>query len=686
MENQNVPYHDSNERYNYGHQIASQSPSITMKTASLVASMMVALGFILPWVNIPNLGFLRDSLGTVNGFKIISELSKKLDVASFLGILILLCIPTFSIIFFITRLNQGYENKKIGTIAVSILSYIPILTLLIYLNLGNQLGENTITQAMKIGGGLGIGAIFMILGSVFLVVDTILLLSKIKTSKQTVQLAWAKGAMLGGCIGLSYLLIAEIVKNSRILNGFGILGIPMLFGIFIAGIVIAINLHKNKDLRRQITYERALGTGVITAGMAGIATYIVIILDIPFLESQSTGMAFLGLTFIFTQWGFIVSSIAAYNIANIEHKAHNNHFTHNPTPPIESSVMEYSQTPDMNLQPQYVTTIVREPSISLTERLLPLLDWLRKHVVKISILAALLAAATAVYVLFIKINPEREAKNAAKEKCDCWDKDRTQLIANLDIILNGLNNGNYKRKSEVRTEIDKYNKISDAYVKCEETTSTEARNKMTNDLDKISRFNIAYSAYKCDASKDQIVNTKLNEIEQKIALIKDPEPDADKLKTDLIGTQLPGFAIELLSDIKDFKVSNITKTSDRIEYQVDMKLIAKNSNFDNDCQVVVIYTQNENGWNFNNVKTQFITFTNTFYTDRLTTITPLNNCNWTSENHYKLGWKTHNWEYAPEVTTGPELGQKSLPSSDVYYIRSLENKSVDVKFTYKPNY
>jgi hypothetical protein len=341
--------------------------------------------------------------------------------------------------------------------------------------------------------------------------------------------------------------------------------------------------------------------------------------------------------------------------------------------------------PPVVAQPQYIM-VVNEPSKPFSERIAPLIEWLSQHRKKMFISGIVFGALAMVYVLFIKINPEKEGKNAAIEKCNCWDADRTLLITNLDIILSALNNSNYKRRSEVRTEIDKYNKVSDAYIKCEETTSTKARNKMANDYEKIGRFNAAYSAHQCETAKDQIVSTKLNEIEQKINLIKDPEPDVDKIKTDLIGTQLPGVSLELLSDIKDFKISNITKTSDRIEYQVDMKLIAKNSDFDHDCQAVVIYTQNENGWNFNSVKTQFITFTNTFYTDRATTITTLNNCNWTAENHYKLGWKTYNWEYAPEVTTGPELGQKSLPSSNVYYIRSLENKNVDVKFTYKPNY
>lgn len=697
MENQaNLEFNEPLQ--NYTPSVSNtQSSENTMKILSLIASGMVALGFVLPWIKMPNLGGLEGSSPSINGLSIISQnhkLFSGIDLPM-IFIVVLLCIPTFSIIFFVTRLNRGYENKRIGTIAVSFLSFIPVFLLMTGIFMSSAVNQTGIRLFLNKDEGLGIGMIFMMLGSVFLIIDTIIQLNKIKTGSLTSKYAWGKGAMLGGGIGISFLLLWEIFKNGNGQNAEFYMF--LLFAIFVTGIFLAINFHKRQDLNSKITFERGVGTGIITSGMAGIATYLIIFMSVPQLQNSLPNSAVIGLTFIFVQLGFMVSSIIAFVMENITYNqavyvdnsnpiVYTNSNEGNPENQIIPIQQISEQVQPFVNQRQYFTTIIKEPSIPLSERLSVLTTWFKVHAKIILLSGSSLGSLLAVYILFIKPNPEKEGEKAAKEKCECWDTDRTELIGNLDKIINLINSGTYKRKAEVRTELEKVNKISDAYIKCENAVSSNRRSKFTDDYDKISRFNATYDANVCQNSKDQIVSTKLTEIEQKILLIKDPEPDVDKIKTDLIGNQIPGWTFDLLSDFKEFKISNVVKASDRIEYQIDMKLVGKNSDPDHDCQIIAIYSQNENGWNFNSVKMQYITFINTFYPDKLTMIKPFINCNWTSDNHYKLGWKTINWEYAPQFTTGPDLGQTSLPNSDVYYIWSLENKEVKVKFTYKPNY
>jgi hypothetical protein len=116
-----------------------------------------------------------------------------------------------------------------------------------------------------------------------------------------------------------------------------------------------------------------------------------------------------------------------------------------------------------------------------------------------------------------------------------------------------------------------------------------------------------------------------------------------------------------------------------------MKLLDENENSEHECEAVVVYRRSYDGWNYNNVNMNYITYYNTFYPDKWSQITPLKNCKWNAENKYKIGWKTRNSNYASVTETGPNLGAKTLPNSSTYFIKSLENKEIKVKFTYRPN-
>ena len=74
---------------------------------------------------------------------------------------------------------------------------------------------------------------------------------------------------------------------------------------------------------------------------------------------------------------------------------------------------------------------------------------------------------------------------------------------------------------------------------------------------------------------------------------KIPEPDIEKIKNDLIGQKIPGWNFEYLSEIKLATISNTTRSTARIEFQIDLHMVGYTKTDDsyNDAQVIVTYLQ-----------------------------------------------------------------------------------------------
>ncbi|MCK9414533.1 MAG: hypothetical protein M0Q53_19680 [Prolixibacteraceae bacterium] len=161
-------------------------------------------------------------------------------------------------------------------------------------------------------------------------------------------------------------------------------------------------------------------------------------------------------------------------------------------------------------------------------------------------------------------------------------------------------------------------------------------------------------------------------------------PDIERIKSDLIGQQIPGWRFAYLNEFKSAEIINSTKGNNRIEYQLKLNLIDNTANSEHDCEIILVYLLSDQGWYFNNLTMIYITFNYQVSDTDWTKISTLKECNWSAENIYKLSWKTSDWSYGGETITGPELGHKTLPYSETYYIKSLMGKEIKVKFTYKP--
>ena len=52
------------------------------------------------------------------------------------------------------------------------------------------------------------------------------------------------------------------------------------------------------------------------------------------------------------------------------------------------------------------------------------------------------------------------------------------------------------------------------------------------------------------------------------------------------------------------------------------------------------------------------------------------------DDNQKLSWKTYDW--SPEIKTGPDARNVTLPNSNTYLVKSREGHAVTVKCTYRP--
>lgn len=317
--------------------------------------------------------------------------------------------------------------------------------------------------------------------------------------------------------------------------------------------------------------------------------------------------------------------------------------------------------------------------------------WIQSNPKLIGIIGVIILLLSVFYYIFIKNHPTKDGKEMASKMCECYNTYNKEIISAYSDFSNNFDKSKYKQRKEARNDFQNISSpINTKKYNCIENVNKEYQiieRKYNNDYKGRNKLELSYNQNQnnCSTNTNEKESKLYNEINSKIEKIKDPEPNKDKIKGDLIGNKIPGWSFDYLSEFKKFKILNSTKNSNRIEYDIEMELYGENSKSTHECEIKVIYNLGNNGWYFNNVKMKYITFTNTYYPDKWSKTVPLKNCKWNAENKYKMGWKTRNSNYAKITETGPNLGAKTLPNSNTYYIKSLENKEIKVKFTYRPN-
>lgn len=316
--------------------------------------------------------------------------------------------------------------------------------------------------------------------------------------------------------------------------------------------------------------------------------------------------------------------------------------------------------------------------------------FLWKYKVITLIATGVVAGSFVVYNLFIKDDPVKDAKRLAKEYCGCTDELNKNKLTAMQSFVEGFAGKKYRSRLDARNDLNNLLQVSQAmYNDCTNKAETKFNVRHAEygakDVEARIKLENAYnsSALGCNGAMNSESLAMQSKVNDNIKGIIDPEPGIDRIKGDLIGREIPGWRFTYLNQFKFADILNISKAEDRIEYQV--KFILNEANIgDHECEVIIVYLLNESGWYMSGANMIYARYTNLFFPDSYRMIRILPGCNWSAENNYKMAWKTSESAFAGEIVTGPNLEPATLPASEIFYIRSLEDSTILVRFTYRP--
>jgi hypothetical protein len=295
-----------------------------------------------------------------------------------------------------------------------------------------------------------------------------------------------------------------------------------------------------------------------------------------------------------------------------------------------------------------------------------------------------------VYYLFVRPNPARDGKKLASAYCACATKYNEAVAKTNAEFVSSFTSYNFKKKQDARNKIQELQNPTIAEnSECNTKTQnrySDIRNKYVSDQEQRAAFDMAFSARQtaCSQADQSKLLASFTQIETAIATIRDPEPDIAKIKSDLIGKQIPGWSFRALAEIAQAKVSNTSRGSGRVEYTIDLHLIGLQLKDNHDAQILVTYIQNADAWNYDNARELYITFTNQAPANTWQNITPLQNCSYTIVDNGQKYW-VQDGIYGPKYKAGGT-------DADIFYLKSTqillmsrEDRPVDLLFKYVPN-
>lgn len=114
----------------------------------------------------------------------------------------------------------------------------------------------------------------------------------------------------------------------------------------------------------------------------------------------------------------------------------------------------------------------------------------------------------------------------------------------------------------------------------------------------------AYESYlsKCDGLSPE----HMDAANRFIDTTKYSAPDVEKIKADLIGKSIPGWTFDFLREFQNAQIVSQNESDDRIEYQMKFRLKDFKENDEYDCQVMVVYLKEEQGWSLSEVRKLFL--------------------------------------------------------------------------------
>ncbi|NOT50440.1 MAG: hypothetical protein HOP10_04090 [Chitinophagaceae bacterium] len=638
----------------------SPAPSFQGNTLLLVAALLILLGFFLPWINT---GIGRgdyDEIGfgvpTINGTNLIS-LAGRIPEAGWLLTIYLILIPVGSLLVAYNAYQKTFSEKTM-MFGIAAAVFLPITLFALYI----IIPKYELFDMDDFGRGslkLGIGFIMMVIGSVYCFIYAMRRISQ-NMNRISPGPMFKFGAIGGGVTGALTYLIFDNMNDSE-----GAI-LYIYLGLFISGILLSAYLYKN-NTRVNSNYHSSIVTGFIFSGAYAFSLFIIASITSNGAATGMQGQLFIFLLVGQCLFGFIISSMSG-NTGVMQMSTAN--------------TVDNSEAPIANAGQAEIP--VQSKTVS------PPFDWgafYKKNKRTIITGSILLVCGVAAWIL-LKPNPERDGRKAAKAECNCKaDHDKAITKAYEDFI-SGFDSAHFKSRSEARAKLQEtMTGLETANIQCSTTAKEKFEKlgkKFRKDNKKAAKFYAAYykSINSCVIGTDRAALS--NKLEEKIRTIKEPEPDIEKIKLDLINQSIPGWTFSYLSEIKEASVANTTRIDDRIEYTVDLKLESYSTNEQHDAQVIIAYNQGDDGWYMSNMNEVFITYNNMAPVGEWKTITPLSGCSYTIIDGGNKYW-VQDGSYGTKYKGGGDDGETFQLSGSQIYIASREDKPVNIIFKYTPN-
>ena len=431
--------------------------------------------------------------------------------------------------------------------------------------------------------------------------------------------------------------------------------------------------------------EAIIGTG---AGAIGFVSLIILQFAIKSaIEKKAEGA--IQTDFQFAYWGALIAMGIAGFISYLRmQKTYSIVVTVVPPSPPATPNTENITQPLASINPiQQANNI--DIGVWLNKSGKILIEWFSRNKIILISIASAIIVLYGVYYFFLRHDPVKDGKIAATAACDCFTKNIDEKIKVNEEFVKSFESYGFKKRQEARNKLQEMQNSVDT----ENTTCINASQQKFNDLrnryiakqEMVGKFDFTYNSQfnGCNPSNQSKFTSLYSDVENKIISIIDPEPDIEKIKTDLIGQQIPGWRFAYLSEYQSADILSTTRGSTRAEYQIKFQLIDKISNSQHDCEVVAVYLLGDQGWYFNDVRMIYITYTSTAPLNSWFKITPLKNCRYSILDQGHNYWAQDGY-WGKKYQAGPNEAGFNLTSSEIY-IMSRESQPVDIVFKYFPN-
>lgn len=163
------------------------------------------------------------------------------------------------------------------------------------------------------------------------------------------------------------------------------------------------------------------------------------------------------------------------------------------------------------------------------------------------------------------------------------------------------------------------------------------------------------------------------------------EPGLEKIKSDLLGQQVPGWSFDKITEFRKAVITSIARTDQSIEFRTEFELQPYNAKDQTlyNLQVIVTYMIGQSGWYFHRVEELSFSFELVVPPGKSVRVSSIKGCRLMPDDKVGLYWTSKGWDY--EIVSGPRFAGIALPFAGIYEVRSKAKQPVRTRVTYRPD-